>query len=252
MHGDRLAAAAAASPQQQPGDHRNVLVPRQPSAAAGAVGRADCTIDSLGSAPQRRMQTFRKLPISAPEQRRQTATPSGPGWARSITRDLIQENAGGDGHVERLDPWSQVIPIRRSAAASRVGPHAGPFVAHHQQDGRSLRGAARHAGRDSRRPTSATQISARCSRAQATSSSGVAGTAGRRKLAPMPPRIDLGVGEIGGALERDHARRLPAPARSGAWCPRCPDPVPRRAPAPSPRASAGCRPGSTPSARSRR
>ena len=56
------------------------------------------TTDCLGSAPHRRMQTLRKLPITAPNSR---GDPDDEASGRSgVTRDLVQENAGGDRHVE--------------------------------------------------------------------------------------------------------------------------------------------------------
>src|SRR6476661_9675196 len=57
------------------------------------------TIDSLGSAPQRRMQTLRKLPITAPNTPAMTMN----NGMSDVTRDLVQKDAGGDRHVERLD-----------------------------------------------------------------------------------------------------------------------------------------------------
>src|SRR5215210_5215232 len=75
------------------------------------------TIDSFGSAPQRRMQTFRKLPISAPSSA-PYAMPSGPGYARSITHDLIQKDACCNCDIEGLCSWRQRNPD--AAAGGRL------------------------------------------------------------------------------------------------------------------------------------
>src|SRR5262245_59239360 len=61
------------------------------------------TTDSFGSAPQRRMHTLRKLPITAPNNAAMTMN-SG---CSSVTHDLVQKDAGGDRHVERLDGRGQ-------------------------------------------------------------------------------------------------------------------------------------------------
>src|SRR5215204_2803983 len=57
------------------------------------------TMDSFGSAPHRRMQTLRKLPMSTP-MRAANPTPSKPGRTRSITRDLVQEDTDSHRDVE--------------------------------------------------------------------------------------------------------------------------------------------------------
>src|SRR4051812_1645551 len=75
-----------------------------------------CTIDSFGSAPHRRMQTFRKLPMMAPSSA-PNATPNGPGSAKSITRDLVKKDSGGNCDVERLHPtreWNGNPPSSRA------------------------------------------------------------------------------------------------------------------------------------------
>src|SRR4051812_45030756 len=59
------------------------------------------TTDCFGSAPQRRMHTFRKLPIIAPKSA--ATTISNPSGSSASTSDLVQEDAGSNRHVERLD-----------------------------------------------------------------------------------------------------------------------------------------------------
>src|SRR4051794_38814729 len=60
------------------------------------------TTDCFGSAPQRRMQTLRKLPSRAPSTPAKV-TQYGRSTMRSgLTGDLIQEDPGSDRHVERL------------------------------------------------------------------------------------------------------------------------------------------------------
>src|SRR5918997_4174839 len=84
-------------------------------------------MDSLGSAPQRRMQTFRKLPISAPNSA-PYAIPSGPGCARSITHDLIQKNAGCNWDIERLYSGGKGNPGATHGDSLQSGAHTGAFV----------------------------------------------------------------------------------------------------------------------------
>jgi hypothetical protein len=56
------------------------------------------TTDCFGSTPQRRMQTLRKLPIMAPTTAARTI--SKPTGSSSLTHDSVQQDAGGDRHVE--------------------------------------------------------------------------------------------------------------------------------------------------------
>src|SRR6476661_8675669 len=99
------------------------------------------TIDSFGSAPQRRMQTLRKLPIIAPNTPAMTMNSGMSG----VTRDLIQEDAGGDCHVERLDRGGQGNGDSAARRRRQRGAHAGAFVADHERERRTA--AARAAER---------------------------------------------------------------------------------------------------------
>src|SRR5262245_28666057 len=60
------------------------------------------TTDSFGSAPQRRMQTLRKLPNTAPTMAASVMRKEdGMVWSAN-TGQLVKQNAGGHGNVERL------------------------------------------------------------------------------------------------------------------------------------------------------
>src|SRR6184192_2966567 len=54
------------------------------------------TTDCFGSAPQRRMQTLRKLPMMAPKMAAKVTTIVDGSGTSAATHDLVQENAGGD------------------------------------------------------------------------------------------------------------------------------------------------------------
>src|ERR1700682_1654087 len=58
------------------------------------------TTDCFGSAPQRRMQTLRKLPMIAPKIT--ATTTSSPAGSSSATGNLIQENTSRHGDVQRF------------------------------------------------------------------------------------------------------------------------------------------------------
>src|SRR6476469_5665330 len=88
------------------------------------------TIDSFGSAPQRRMQTLRKLPISAPNTPAMTMNSGMSG----VTRDLVQEDAGGDRHVPRFDRGGQGTGDSAARRRGQRGSHARAFVADHERD----------------------------------------------------------------------------------------------------------------------
>src|SRR5436190_17139037 len=75
------------------------------------LGQRDggCTTDCLGSAPHRRMQTLRKLPRHAPSSAAYAVSTRlrRTGGSSIGTRDLVEQDAGGDRHVERLDAPSE-------------------------------------------------------------------------------------------------------------------------------------------------
>ncbi len=116
----------------------------------------------------------------------------------------MQEDAGGNSHVERFDAASQVDPDPPAGGGFEGGTHARALVPDDQEDWRPLRCAARHASgtftADGRHPD--------LGPLQAGPGHHFLWRGGNRRqtegCAHAAPD-DLGVGEIGGAFERNDA-----------------------------------------------
>ena len=121
LNRDRLAAPTAAPPQQEPREHRHVVVPAETRAALGAVGwRANDRLLRLRAPPQDADVE------EAPDQQRPNTpatTMNEVEQSSDGTRDLVQKNAGGDRHVERLDAGRE---WNADAARRRRGEHEVP------------------------------------------------------------------------------------------------------------------------------
>src|SRR5438552_7640145 len=81
------------------------------------------TTDCFGSAPQRRMQTLRKLPMTAPK-----SAPTRPGASVSLTRHLVEQNGRGGGHVQRLGPGAERNPGPAGGQPCESRPDPGALV----------------------------------------------------------------------------------------------------------------------------
>ena len=68
------------------------------------------TTDSFGSAPHRRMQTLRKLPNTAPTMPASAMKKEGGMVWSANTGQLVEQNAGRHGNVERLSAGRERNP----------------------------------------------------------------------------------------------------------------------------------------------
>src|SRR3954451_16175415 len=103
-------------------------------------GHRECgrTTDCLGSAPQRRMQTLRKLPITAPNTAAvQTTMPVG--TPSNSTRDLVKKYSRRHGDVERLDAGPQRDRHPAVGQGGQLGADTGALVPQNQRDRRAAR-----------------------------------------------------------------------------------------------------------------
>ncbi len=154
--------------------------------------------------------------IAAPNNSGAQITSKGPAWLGSSngTHHLMQENAGGNGHVERFSPRRQADPDPAVAPRQRSsGLNAGPFVADHQRERVVAAESAAASGLTASpsavgNPESAPVAAA----AQATSSSGVGERPPAGGSRAHAAAQDFRVGEVGRALERDQRRRRPSPS----------------------------------------
>src|ERR1041385_3629594 len=71
-----------------------------------------------------KMQTLRKLPMTAPKR-----APITPVVSVSLTRHLVEENTGGDRHVERLRPPPERNADPPMGPRSECRTDSGPLVA---------------------------------------------------------------------------------------------------------------------------
>ena len=153
MHRDRLAAAAAPAAEHQPGEHRDVVVPGDGLRRIAGSASGGRTTDCLGSAPQRRMQTLRKLPIDRAEQS---------GVATRIGRAELAAQASRSTSYRRIPAATATLSDSTPAPAGwrpaggprprERRPDPGALVA---QDQRERRPAARWPGRSRGSPSAA-------------------------------------------------------------------------------------------------
>ena len=91
------------------------------------------TTDCFGSAPQRTMQTLRKLPKTRPNRAATRITASG-GSASAITQDLVQEDGRRDGDVERLGTGDDRDRDAAVGRRGKAGADTGAFVADDERE----------------------------------------------------------------------------------------------------------------------
>ena len=188
---------------------------------------------------------MRKLPNDRAEQRRRSDEDQiarSAGQASRVTS--YRRMPAATATLSDSTPGASGIATRRRAAARERGAHAGAFVAQHQRDAAAARAARR--ARSSGSPSAAATQSSTPRSARPGEELVRVGRDGRQpERGAHAAAQHLGVGQLGRALERHHARRAERRARSGAWCRRCRGPAPRRAPATAPPGAGGCRPASS-------
>src|SRR5688500_5286706 len=157
------------------------------------------TTDCFGSAPQRTMQTLRKLPKMRPKSAAIRMPASG-GSASAITQDLVQEDGRRDRDVEGFGAGDEpdCHPATRRGGEAR--PDAGAFVADDEGEtvgalgwpGQRLAVGGGHPDRQAAGPGPLEE------------SRFVGGDGGDAEQRPHAPADHLRVRQLRGALQRDH------------------------------------------------
>src|ERR1044071_20091 len=119
------------------------MLSRQPTGVPH-LGQCDGGETMDLSSGSRRMQTLRKLPMTAPKRAPMMAAASD-----SLTRHLVEEDPGRDGHVERLRSSAEADPDPSIGPGGEGRADPGALVADHERERHPLRAVQGHAVRRS-------------------------------------------------------------------------------------------------------